>query len=54
MFEPLRDIGAFQRFKVSEVLHTICWDNDADLAPEFLYAKMVEQSQAADAAATRR
>jgi hypothetical protein len=54
MFEPLRDVRAFQRFKVSDTLHTICWENDADLAPEFLYAKMVEQSQPAGAAATRR
>jgi len=54
MFEPLRDVGAFQRFRVSEVLHTICWDNDADFAPEFLYAKMIEQSQSAGAAANRR
>jgi hypothetical protein len=25
------------------VLHTVRWENDADLAPEFLYEKMVEQ-----------
>jgi hypothetical protein len=54
VFEPLEDVGAFQRFKVSEFLHTICWENDADFAPEFLHAKMVEQSEAASAAATRR
>ncbi len=54
MFEPLRDIGAFRRFKVSEVLHTLCWENDADFAPEFLRAKMVGQSQSAGAAANRR
>ena len=54
MFEPLRDVGVFKRFTVSQVLHTLCWENDADLAPEFLYDKMVEQSHAADAAAPRR
>jgi hypothetical protein len=54
VFEPLRDQRAFRRFKLSEVLHTVCWDNDADFAPEFLYDRMVEQAQAADAAAPRR
>lgn len=44
MFEPLKDMAAFQRFEVSPVLHTICWDNNADLAPEFLHQKMVEQN----------
>jgi hypothetical protein len=48
MFEPLRDPAAFQRFEVSPVLHTIRWENDADLAPEYLYEKMVEQRDAAD------
>ena len=43
MFEPLKDTAAFRRFEVSEVLHTLKWENDADLAPEFLYQKMVEQ-----------
>lgn len=54
MFEPLKDLGAFKRFTVSEVLHTLCWENDADLAPEFLYEKMIEQSHAADVATPRR
>jgi hypothetical protein len=50
VFEPLREPGAFKRFAVSDVLHTICWDNDADLAPEFIYQKIGEQSHAADPA----
>lgn len=54
MVEPLKDLSAFKRFSVSEVLHTLCWENDADLAPEFLYEKMVEQAHAAAAAAPRR
>jgi hypothetical protein len=37
MFEPLRDINEFKRFTVSEVLHTICWPNEADFAPEYLF-----------------
>jgi hypothetical protein len=46
MFEPLRDIDTFRRFEISETLHTIRWENDADLAPEFLYDMMVEQTAA--------
>ena len=42
MFEPLKEPTVFQRFELSPILHTIRWENDADLAPEFLYEKMVE------------
>jgi hypothetical protein len=48
MFERLRDTAAFQRLEVSPVLHTVRWENDADLAPEYLYAKMLEQRETAD------
>jgi hypothetical protein len=41
VFEPLKDLDAFRRFEVSDVLHTICWENGADFAPEFLYDRMV-------------
>ncbi len=54
VFEPLKDLEAFRKFHVSEVFHTICWSNNADLAPEFLYDKMVEQAHATDAAPPRR
>ncbi len=40
MFEPLKDIERFKRFVVSPTLHTLAWDNDADLAPEYLYRKL--------------
>ncbi|MGA2063082.1 MAG: DUF2442 domain-containing protein [Thermoguttaceae bacterium] len=43
MFEPLKDIDVFKRFRLSEILHTLCWDNDADFAPEYLLEKMIEQ-----------
>jgi hypothetical protein len=43
IFEPLRDIERFKRFAVSDVLHTIVWENDADLAPEYLYEKLAGQ-----------
>jgi hypothetical protein len=44
VFEPLKDPAVFRTFEVSPVLHTIRWANDADLAPEYLYDKMVEQA----------
>lgn len=34
VFEPLRDLELFKRFKIS--CHTLAWDNGADFAPEFL------------------
>jgi hypothetical protein len=40
VFEPLRDPAVFRRFRISDVFHTICWDNNADFAPEFLYEGM--------------
>ncbi len=45
VFEPLKNVARFRQFEVSPVLHTIRWDNDADLAPEFLHQKLLEQSR---------
>lgn len=50
VFEPLKDPAVFRRFNVSDVLHTVCWENGADFAPEFLHDRMVEQAHAADGA----
>ncbi len=44
VFEPLRDPARFARFEVDR---TICWENGADLAPEFLR----ERLRAAEASA---
>ena len=54
VFEPLRDLRSFRRFRVSEVLHTVCWDNDADFAPEFLYDTMLEQAHSVEGAVAHR
>jgi hypothetical protein len=54
MFEPLTDPAVFERFTVSKVFHTLCWENGADLAPEYLYAKMQEQSSCEKAPSSRR
>ena len=44
MFEKLKDYNTFRKFEVSDVVHSIRWENDADLATEYLHEKMVEQS----------
>lgn len=41
VFEPLKDLDYFRTVKVNPDLDTICWDNGADFAPEFLYDKGV-------------
>jgi len=38
VFEPLKDASRFRKFSVHPELHTIVWDNGADLSPEFLYS----------------
>ena len=40
IFEPLKDLSKFKLFHVDPDIETIVWDNEADLAPEFLYEKM--------------
>ena len=45
VFEPLKDPRLFAKFTVSDVFRTVCWENNADLAPEFLYGKLTEQKR---------
>jgi hypothetical protein len=40
VFEPLKDLSRFTRFRVDADMQTLVWDNGADMAPEFLYDKM--------------
>jgi Protein of unknown function (DUF2442) len=38
VFEPLRDLDYFTRLRADAEAGTIVWPNDADIAPETLYA----------------
>lgn len=42
VFEPLLDRCKFQEVSVSKELGTICWPNGADVAPEVLYEKLLQ------------
>ena len=39
VFEPLRDPAYFARLRADAEAGTIVWPNDADIAPETLYAR---------------
>jgi len=39
VFEPLGDPGYFRELRVDREAGTIVWPNDADIAPETLYAR---------------
>lgn len=37
VFDALKNIAEFRKFRVDEELATIVWENGADFAPEYLY-----------------
>jgi hypothetical protein len=47
IFSSLKNVDFFKNFFIA--LNTICWNNDLDLAPEYLKEKMVEQNGVKDA-----
>ena len=48
VFEPLKSVSEFRKFKVDEELHTLVWPKGADFAPEFLYAKLCPRNREVD------
>ena len=47
VFEQLRDPGFFRQLRADEEAGTIVWPNDADIAPETLYAHAHRRAAAA-------
>lgn len=43
IFEPLKDINYFKNFNRDR--WTICWENGADFAPEFLHELTIKQNK---------
>ena len=43
VFEPLKDVTIFRKFRLDEELNTLIWPTGADLAPEFLYNRVTAQ-----------
>lgn len=41
VFEPLKDPAVFKDFRIHSEFRTLCWANGADLAPEFLYDRVL-------------
>jgi hypothetical protein len=37
VFEPLKNVDYFRRFRVDPDLDTVVWPNDADFSPDFLF-----------------
>jgi len=44
VFEPLRVISEFQKFRLDRELNTLLWSNGADFAPEYLYEEALKSS----------
>ncbi len=45
VFEPLRNQDLFKTARLDRELNTICWQNGADFAPEFLYENITVKGQ---------
>ena len=43
IFEPLKELSAFQQLQVHPDLETLSWPNGADFTPEFLYEQIAAQ-----------
>jgi len=47
VFEPLRDLAYFAQLRADAEAGTIVWPNDADIAPETLFARAQQHTAAA-------
>ena len=45
VFAPLKDLRLFRTARLNTDLDTVVWDNNADMAPEFLYEIGVTDQQ---------
>ena len=45
IFEPLKDLDYFKRFRLNADTKTIEWPNEADFAPDFLYEMVKSQAR---------
>jgi hypothetical protein len=52
IFEPLKDLSYFQRFRVNKDIDTVVWPNDADFSPDFLYSIGVDVGEASKRTST--
>jgi hypothetical protein len=46
IFEPLKSLEYFRKFRVNPDLDTVVWDNGADFSPDFLYEQSSPVSRA--------
>ncbi len=42
VFEPLKDVERFKKFRIDKQLGTVVWDTGADFCPDFLYSHAKE------------
>jgi len=54
VFMPLADKRVFKAVRVDPLLRTVVWPNEADLAPEFLYERLVPSRTASGMSARGR
>jgi len=53
MLAPLKDRSKFSTLRLDPELGTIVWDNGADLAPEFLHARLLVPADTTAASVAR-
>jgi hypothetical protein len=47
VFEPLKDVREFAKLRADPELQTLAWENGADLAPEYLYERVLQAKRSA-------